>query len=258
MALHQDAHEATGKTAWFRFYEELNDFLPAAGRKRDFPYSFYGNPSVKDAIEAIGIPHVEVDMIIANGAPVDFSFRLSDGDHVSVYPVFESLYIGATPLRPKPLRKTKFILDVHLGRLAKYLRMCGFDSLFEARSTDAEIVEISVREKRIILTRDRGLLKNKLVTHGYWIRSSVAKEQLSEVLERFDLKNDLNPFTRCMECNGELIPVPKEEVAGTLLPQTKEHFNDYMICTLCSKVYWEGSHYENMRKFITEITGTPG
>ncbi|MGB8491498.1 MAG: Mut7-C RNAse domain-containing protein [Bacteroidales bacterium] len=256
-ALHPDTHEVTPKTAWFRFYEELNDFLPAAKRKTDFPYRFSGTPSVKDAIEAIGIPHGEVDMIIVNGNQAGFTFRLSNNDHVSVYPVFESLDISGTPLRAKPLRKTMFVLDVHLGRLAKYLRLCGFDTLFEAGLTDPDIIEVSVREKRIILTRDRGLLKNKKVTHGYWIRSSMPRGQLTEVLERFDLKNNLNPFTRCLECNGELIPVTKEKVAGRLMPQTRELFNDFRICTVCGKVYWEGSHYESMRKFIRKITEGP-
>ncbi len=253
-ALYQDAHAALRKTAWFRFYAELNDFLPASKRKREFQYLFSGNPSVKDAIEAIGIPHGEVDMIIVNGNQADFSFRLGDNDHVSVYPVFESFNIaGVTPLRPEPLRKTMFVLDAHLGRLAKYLRLCGFDTLFEASLSDPEIIEISIRDRRIILTRDRGLLKNKKVTHGYWIRSSDPKAQMKEVLERFDLKSNLNPFTRCLKCNGELIAAAMEKVADRLPPRTKEIFSDFRICSRCGQVYWEGSHYESMKEFIRRV-----
>jgi uncharacterized protein with PIN domain len=171
-----------------------------------------------------------------------------------VYPVFESFDItGITPLRPEPLRKTRFVLDVHLGRLAKYLRLCGFDTLFRDSLIDREIIEIAVREKRIILTRDRGLLKNKKVTHGYWIRSSNPKEQLGEVLEKFDLKGRLNPLTRCLKCNGELIRAEKEEVADRLLPRTRELFSDFRICSRCGQVYWEGSHYESMKEFIRRI-----
>jgi hypothetical protein len=156
---------------WFRFYEELNDFLPLLKRKTSFEYSFKGNPSAKDQI--------------------------------SVYPVFESMDIsGVSPLRDKPLRVTKFVADVHLGRLSKYLRLCGFDTYFDADLSDNQIIGISLKEHRIILTRDRGLLKNKIVTHGYWIRSMKPEMQLKEVLQKFDLRNRLNPFVRCLKSMG--------------------------------------------------------
>ena len=239
---------------WFRFYEELNDFLPSVKRKTSFPYAYKGNQAVKDAIEALGIPHVEVDMIIVNGKPVDFSYKLRNKDKISVYPVFESFDIsGVLPLRAKPLRDTKFILDVHLGRLSKYLRLCGFDTLFEHHLTDGEIINLSLEDHRIILTRDKGLLKNKRVTHGYWIRSTKADEQLREVLNKFDLKNSLHPFTRCLECNGILADVQKEEIIDKLLPKTKDFYNGFKKCQVCNKIYWEGSHYERMKSFIGSL-----
>jgi uncharacterized protein with PIN domain len=241
--------------AWFRFYEELNDFLPSSKRKKSFAYSFNGNPSVKDAIEAIGVPHVEVDMIVVNGNPVDFSYKLNNEDKISVYPVFESLDIsGTSSLREKPLRITKFILDVHLGKLSKYLRLCGFDTVIDTSLTDSEIIDLSLKEHRIIVTRDRGLLKNKRVTHGYWIRSIKPEEQLKEVLKRFDLKNNLNPFIRCMECNGMLYDVPKQEVMDRLLPKTIDYYTEFKRCQGCGKIYWEGSHYERMKKFIMTVS----
>jgi uncharacterized protein with PIN domain len=239
---------------WFRFYEELNDFLPSAKRKTSFQYAFKENQSVKDAVEALGVPHVEVDMIIVNGKTVDFSYKLMNDDQISVYPVFESFDISkVAPLRAKPLRKTKFILDVHLGRLSKYLRLCGFDALFEHYFTDNEIIELSVKEHRIILTRDRGLLKNKRVTRGYWIRSRKPDEQLKEVLNRFDLKDDLHPFTRCLECNGTVADVPKEEIIDKLLPNTRNLFDGFKRCRVCGKIYWEGSHYERMKSFLESL-----
>ena len=239
---------------WFRFYEELNDFLPFAKRKTSFPYANKGNQSVKDAIEALGVPHVEVDMVIVNGKPVDFSYKLRNKDQISVYPVFESFDVSkASSLRAKPLRDTKFILDVHLGRLSKYLRLCGFDTLFENHFTDGEIIDRSLEEYRIILTRDKGLLKNKRVTHGYWIRSTKPDEQLSEVIKKFDLKNGLHPFTRCLECNGILADVQKEEIIDKLLPKTKDFYNGFKKCPVCSKIYWEGSHYERMKSFIGSL-----
>jgi uncharacterized protein with PIN domain len=241
--------------AWFRFYEELNDFLPLLKRKTSFAYSYKGNPSVKDAIEALGVPHVEVDMIIVNGKPVDFSYKLCKEDKISVYPVFESLDIsGVSPLRDKPLRVTKFIADVHLGRLSKYLRLCGFDTYFNTDLSDNQIIDISLKERRTILTRDRGLLKNKLVTHGYWIRSMKPEKQLNEVLQKFDLKKRLNPFTRCLECNGMIEDVNKEEIKDRLLQKTKDFYTEFKRCKVCGNIYWEGSHYERMKKFILIIS----
>lgn len=240
--------------ALFRFYEELNDFLPSSKKKVPFLYSFTGNPSVKDAIEALGVPHVEVDLIIANGRSVDFSYKLKDEDNISVYPVFESIDIaGFTRLRRKPLRLTRFIADVHLGRLARNLRLCGFDTFFDQDLSDKEIMAISLSEKRIILTRDKGLLKNKEVTHGYWIRATNPDQQIREVIKRFDLKRSMNPFTRCLECNGILKNVEENEIASRLLPKTLQYYNEFRICPGCDRIYWNGSHYERMQKRITKL-----
>ena len=117
-------HKAT-----FRFYEELNDFLPKEKRKKRFEHNFIDRASVKDVIESFGVPHTEVDLIIVNGESKNFSYIINDGDDISVYPVFESIDISnLQKLRPEPLREPKFILDVHLGTLARYLRMLGFDT----------------------------------------------------------------------------------------------------------------------------------
>jgi len=177
--------------AWFRFYEELNDFLPADKRKIAFPYKFSGSPSVKDVIEEIGVPHTEVDLILINGNSVKFDHKLSNGDHISVYPVFETLDISnVTQLRPKPLRKTRFIADVHLGRLAQLLRMLGFDTLYKNNCKNEEIITEALTQKRIILTLDPGLLKNRSITHGCLIRETDPHKQVHEVIRRFDLYSD--------------------------------------------------------------------
>jgi uncharacterized protein with PIN domain len=237
--------------AWFRFYEELNEFLPLEKRKQLFTYSFNGNPTVKDAIEAMGVPHVEVDLILVNSQSVNFSFKLRNADSVSVYPVFESFDITpVTHLREKPLRDLKFILDVHLGKLAKYLRLCGFDTCYQTDYNDQEIIRLSFSDKRIILTHDVELLKNKKVTHGYWIRSQHLNEQLIEVFQRFDLKNRIRPFSRCMECNHLLEEILKEAILNRLSPRTREYYHEFKKCSYCGRIYWEGSHYERMRKDI--------
>lgn len=247
------------RRAWFRFYEELNDFLPVARKKVAFPYPISTNQSVKDAVEAIGVPHTEIDMILVNGSPVDFSYRLADEDHVSVYPQFESLDItGVTSLRPKPLRDNKFIPDVHLGKLAKYLRLCGFDTTVNTSLNDAELTDRAVAEKRIILTRDRGLLKNRKVTHGFCIRSQMPKKQLEEVFRRFNLKNSLRPFTRCMECNSLLVAVEKNSVSDRLQSGTRLFFDHFKECQGCGRIYWEGSHYERLMKLINDVVCLAG
>ena len=242
------------KQATFRFYEELNDFFSANKRKEEFIRKFEGNPSVKDIIEAIGVPHVEIDLIMVNGVSVDFKYILQNDDKVSVYPVFETLNIeGVTHLRSKPLRETKFILDVHLGKLAKYLRMLGFDSLYRKDNDDPEIIGISLAEHRIILTRDIGLLKIKTVTHAYFLRSQDPKEQIEEVLKYFDLYHSVDPFNRCIKCNGQLEPVEKEKIITQLEPLTIRYFNTFYICKNCKSIFWEGTHYEHMLEFMRKI-----
>lgn len=239
------------KLANFRFYEELNDFLPKEKRKIVFAYNFEGNPSVKDAIEAIGVPHVEVDLILANSEPVDFGYTLKDQDIISVYPVFETLDISNRGhLREKPLRNPKFILDVHLGKLARYMRMFGFDTMYRNDYDDPEIIRISLDEHRIILTRDLGMLKVKAVTHGYFVRSQNPKQQLKEVLQHFDLHSAVDPFNRCIKCNGELKTVNKEEIMDQLEPLTRKYFSIFFQCCSCQRIYWEGSHFDRMKAFI--------
>jgi uncharacterized protein with PIN domain len=232
----------------------LNDFLPEKKRKVTFTVNFNGNPAVKDVIESLGVPHTEVDLILINSRSVDFDYQLKTGDNVSVYPVFESLDISnVTHLRKKPLRLSKFILDVHLGKLANYLRMLGFDALYNNDYSDSRIVSIATAEKRIILTRDIGILKIKEVTHGYWVRSQNPRTQLKEVLHRFDLKSSVRPFYRCMTCNGLIKKVTKESIQDRLDEMTKKYYNDFYLCSSCGKIFWQGSHYDKMKRFIEEI-----
>ena len=200
------------------------------------------------------MPHTAVDVLLVNGNSVCFGYRLRPGDRVAVYPVFESFDV--TPLirlRAEPLRKPAFILDVHLGKLARRLRMLGFDSLYRNDYDDPEIIRIALREERIILTRDRGILKNSLVTHGYWVRAQEAEEQTREILARFDLAILIKPFERCISCNGLLEDVPKEKILDRLPPRTKAAFNDFRRCSNCGKIYWPGSHYQAMNKMIQEM-----
>jgi len=242
------------RVAEFRFYEELNDFLPLERHKRTFSYEFTGTPAVKDAIEAIGVPHTEVDLIVVNGESVGFDCLLQGGERVAVYPIFERLDISPViRLRPRPLRNTRFVLDVHLGKLARYLRLLGFDALYENDYDDPTIIAISRAERRIILTRDRGILKNGAVTHGYWLRETGPREQLREVVGVFDLKGGIRPFTRCLKCNGALQPVDKSEILEQVPPRVREAYEEFVRCEGCEKVYWAGTHFERMKEIIGEL-----
>jgi hypothetical protein len=251
-------HSRETRFAEFRFYEELNDFLPAEQRKISFRAPFYGSPSVRDTIQAIGVPHTAIDLILVDGQSVDFTHRLQGGERVAVYPVFERLDISPLiRLRPRPLRCTRFILDVHLGKLARYLRMLGFDAAYEQDQDDAAIIDLSLQQQRVILTRDLGILKQNRVTHGYWLRHDEPGQQLREVLLALDLFRQIQPFTRCMDCNGRIDPVDRKAVRGQISPNTFQQFQAFWQCRDCRKIYWRGSHYEGMLRQVNEIMGDP-
>ena len=238
-------------SAEFRFYEELNDFLPPERRRASFAYSVAGTRSVKDAIEAIGVPHTEVDLILVDGHSVGFDCVLRGGERVAVYPVFERLDIAPLQhLRPRPLREPRFVLDTHLGTLARHLRMAGFDCLYRNDYRDSELVTAALAEGRIILTRDKGLLKRRLVTHGYFVRAIEPWEQLREVVGTLQLESGLKPFTRCRECNAELQAVAKAEVLERLPEKVRGAYDRFQLCSGCGRIYWEGTHYARLRRLL--------
>ncbi|MEE8136275.1 MAG: Mut7-C RNAse domain-containing protein, partial [Thermodesulfobacteriota bacterium] len=215
-------------------------------------YSFDGKPSIKDSIEAIGIPHTEVDLIVVNGNSVGFDYHMQDGDEASVYPAFNDVDIpNKVKLKEKP--EPVFIVDVNLGKLVKLLRMCGFDAIYSNKYTDHDIAVLAHRGKRVVLTRDRRLLRQRIITHGYWVRSTDPDQQIYEVIRRFDLFSILKPFNRCLECNGLIKPVEKDEILDQLEPKTIQYFNEFYQCLVCKKIYWKGSHYEYMSKFLDNI-----
>jgi len=240
--------------AWFRFYAELNDFLSPNNKQKMLMRHFDVIGSVKDLIEGFGIPHTEVDLILINGEPVGFSHPVGDGDRVSVYPMFESLDLSSvSKVRPAALRALRFVLDVHLGRLASYLRMAGFDSFYRNNASDSELVALVVRERRVLLTRDRYVLMRSEVDHGYWIRSVDPREQLVEVVRRFHLGGNIHPFTRCMKCNGVLEAVSRDAVLERLPPRVREK-TDFRLCSTCGAIYWEGTHHAQMKKMLEWLT----
>lgn len=252
------------------FYRELNDFLAQDKRGREFSVDFSKARSVKDLIESIGIPHPEIDLIIINRdssetQSVDFSYQVLAGDHISVYPglhskpedlSIENLPIAAERLhhnQHQPLAEIKFVLDVHLGKLAAYLRLLGFDALYYNDCDDLELAELSASEQRLLLTCDLLLLMRKQVSYGYCVRNRQPKQQLLEILSHFDLTSKTRPFTRCMHCNGITKPVDKQLIESQLLVKTKKYYDEFFQCKSCKKIYWKGSHYQKLKKMIDNL-----
>jgi len=241
-------------TVHIRFYAELGDLLPAEWRCRDVERQVGPGQTIKDLIEAMGVPHTEVDLILVDGLSVDFGYRLRDGDRLSIYPVFEALDVApVSRLRPRPLRETLFAADVHLGRLVRYLRLLGFDSLYRNDWTDEGLVEAAVAERRIVLTCDRGVLKRRAVERGYLVRSPEPRTQLIEVVERFDLRGSLRPFSRCPVCNGEVTHAAKEDVVERLPPRTALHYEEFWRCRGCGRVYWQGGHFRALQRLVEGV-----
>jgi uncharacterized protein with PIN domain/sulfur carrier protein ThiS len=241
-----------------RCYDALNDFLPFERRTISFTQTFRHAGSIKDLVESLGVPHTEIDLLLVNGASVDFDYIIRDGDRISVYPCFRSLDLAPERhLQPPPLAVARFVLDTHLGRLAAYLRMLGFDSLYRNDYEDGELARLSVDDERILLTRDRKLLMRKQLTRGYYVRARQPRQQLLEVLARFDLAGKQRPFTRCMHCNGDIQPVPKETIADHLMPRTRAHYHEFWLCLQCRKIYWQGSHYRRMQHLIAQLGSVP-
>ncbi len=249
-----DELNAVALQAEFRFYAELNDFLSPERRHRSFVHECARRATVKHAIEALGVPHTEVEIVLVNGESVSFGRVIRARDRVSVYPQFETLDISPLlRVRPEPLRITRFLADAHLGALARYLRMLGFDTVCAGTMTDRAIVSAAAEERRIILTRDRDLLMHKTVSHGCHVRATNAQDQLVEIVSRLDLYRSAKPFSRCMECNGWLAAVDKADVRGRLPNGTDEYYDDFSECERCRKIYWPGSHQGEMQRLINRI-----
>ena len=236
-------------TATFRFYEELNDFLAPGRRRREFSVPCARAATTKHMIEALGVPHTEVELIMLNGESVGLDVLLHDGDRVAVYPKFETFDV--TPLlrvRAEPLRETRFVADVHLRPLALLLRMMGFDTLYDNGFADDEIERISASQGRIVLTRDRDLLKRRGITHGCYLHAPRAEQQLRELFERLDLARSARPFTLCPRCNAPLSDVAKSDVEDRLPPRLAERYERLRACGTCGRVFWEGAHWQRLRE----------
>jgi hypothetical protein len=207
--------------------------------------------SIKDVLESFGLPHTEIGRILCGEREVDFAFAVEEGQRFAVFPVLPPWNVtAATLLRPEPLDSLGFIVDVNVGRLARYLRMAGLDVLFDPGWDDTDIIDLLGFDRRVVLTRDLGLLKRKRVEFGRYVRSENPAEQLQEIIRLFGLEDELRPFSRCLECNTPLEPVAKEEVIHRLEPLTKKYYHSFSRCPSCDRIYWAGSHTEDMRRLF--------
>lgn len=242
--------------ATFRFYGSLNDFLPPDRQGRDVTYAFDNHPAIKDSIEALGAPHPEVAAIVVNGMAVDFKYQLQDNDHADTYPHDAVPALAAHSLLIAPrTEEPAFILDVHLGVLTRYLRLLGFDCLYHNHDWgDEHIAWLAARDKRIVLSRDIGLLKRSNIQYGYWLRSTAPREQVKEIIQRYQLVKWFSPFKRCTHCNGLVQPVEKAPLRQRLPARIYNSFSEFRQCRDCGHIYWRGSHYDKMQRFIAELS----
>lgn len=234
-----------------RFYGQLNRFLAPQRKHKTFVYAVKGTPAIKDTVEALGVPHVEVDCILINGQSVGFDYQIKGDERIRVYPQANHLRLKRIMrLKAKPPARPRFILDAHLGKLTRHLRLLGFDVLYRKDIADQQIVAATRRTGRVVLTRDIGILKNKTVRYGYFVRAIDPKKQLKEIIQRFNLSGRIKPFRVCLRCNGRIRRVAKDKVMHRLPPLTKEFYTRFYMCRSCRKVYWQGAHYESLAGII--------
>ena len=231
----------------FRFHDGLKDLLAPARRHGEFEHPAGTTDTAKHVIESLGVPHTEIGRIEVNGTAAELSRALHEGDRVDIYP----------PAQAEPISEPRFVLDSHLGRLAAYLRMLGFDVWYRTLADDVELASVCAAESRILLTRDVGLLKRKEVDRGYLLRSDRPHDQLREIASRYLLRPHIAPFSRCMTCNSLLRVVSKESVLDELPPHTRATKNEFSRCEGCGNVYWKGSHHAKMQQWIEDLISPP-
>ncbi len=235
-----------------RFHDDLTFFLKSKTGNEVIERNLGEKTSVKDVIESCGVPHPEVDLILVNKEPVDFSHLIAKDADIDLYPVQSQCQL----FKEKRLQVrsiTRFVADGHLGTLARNLRLLGFDVAYDRQAQDRQLLSVMEREDRALLTRDRRLLMHAIVRHGYCPRSQNPDDQTIEVIRRFDLFDSITPFNRCLRCNASLQKVAKAEVIEKLEPLTKIYYQEFRRCTGCKQIYWAGSHFSKLQRRLEKI-----
>jgi uncharacterized protein with PIN domain len=202
-------------------------------------------------IEALGVPHTEVELVLVNGEGAGLDLLVEEGDRVAVYPHFTRFDVARLAPAPMlPAGRVRFVADAHLGGLARLLRMAGFDTIYDNGLRDDQIEAMAVDEERVVLTRDRDLLMRRTIAYGCYVRALKAEEQLREVVKRLGIADRARPFTRCLHDNAPLRAVAKDAVAERLPPMVAASQEEFSTCTLCGRVYWKGSHWQRMNAVL--------
>lgn len=230
------------------FHGRLKDFLCDHPLGDSVVFTFTQKTALKHVVEVLGVPHPEVGRVELNGQVIGLEYAVEDGNTIHIHPYEPSVdeYTASGP---------SFVLDNHLGKLADYLRLLGFDVVYARDWPDEQIAGYAHEQHRILLTRDRGLLKRKIVSQGYCVRADDPREQLAEVVALFRLGNYVTPFQRCPRCNGKLASVDKDQIVDQLLPLTRKYYNEFTQCQNCGKIYWKGSHFEHMQDLFKPYLG---
>ncbi|MGW1889643.1 Mut7-C RNAse domain-containing protein [Streptomyces sp. NPDC002004] len=223
------------------FAPELGTFLPGARRSGPTPVRTDGVSSLGHVVESLGVPLTEVGELCVDGREVPVSHVPSSGETVEVRTVTRPQPVPGAPLR--------FLLDVHLGTLARRLRLLGVDAAYDAEDPgDAALAARSAAERRVMLSRDRGLLRRRELWAGAYVYSDQPDDQLRDVLGRF--APDLAPWTRCTACNGSLKDATKDEVADQLEGGTQRSYDVFAQCVECARVYWRGAHHDRLERIV--------
>jgi hypothetical protein len=242
------------KQCRLRIYGELNDFLNKKDRNHPIRHTYKGSPSVKDLIESLGIPHCEIALILMDEKPVQFDSKLQGSHYIAVYPYTPLLSLKTdSPVMVRIPSPPTFILDVHLGKLARWLRFIGMDTLHYNQLEDARIASIAENQDRVVLSRDLKLLMRKKIKRGRYIRNCQIDQQMIDVMRYFNLKHHLRPFTRCSSCNASLKQVDKRELKNIPDKKILARFDAFFQCTGCQKIYWKGSHHNKIDQRIQHL-----
>ena len=241
-----DPNSSVMANARFLFHGGLNAFLVRERRGVAFTIDCARAATLKHAIEALGVPHTEIAQITVNGEPAALSRIVREDDVVEVFPM-ERDRSPAIPL---------FFADAHLGGLARLLRMLGFDTAFAPALHDREILRVVSDERRVLLSRDRELLKCRDVLQGCYVRALKPQAQLQEVAARYALERHMRPFTRCLSCNLPLRAIDRDAAAGRIPERIARLYDTFVRCPACDRIYWQGSHWLRMGAMLGSALGT--
>ena len=229
------------------FPEEFNCFKRHKNKGPEIIYPLERKTSIKHIIESLGVPHTEIGKIVGENKEVDFNYIPVNSQKITVLSIIPPFDVSRPSLlRPEPLQKIRFVVDVNVGKLALLLRMLGLDAEYSPKFSDKDILSLCKKEKRIVLSKDTGLLKCKQIIFGRHVRSIYPDDQLIEIIKFFGINGPFNFFARCLRCNKKLVPISKKDILHRLEPKTKKYFNKFKICPQCRRIYWQGSHHEKM------------